>query len=118
MLKEPAELFRRAIAIGDEWNDLPLQNAHHKLGEILYEWNRLDEAREHAESRNASFGKWEQSFTWRRSACSMRGSQRPTGNGTRAFDEIERAIAASSPAGYTGITPVLEEVQMPDVAGH
>jgi LuxR family maltose regulon positive regulatory protein len=43
-LREPADLYRRGIAIGDEWNDLPVQNAHHHLGYIMLEWLRKEDA--------------------------------------------------------------------------
>ncbi len=108
MLREPAALFRRAIAIGDEWNDLPLQNSHHKLGDIYYEWNRLDDASEHAdiaERLNRQMGaKFHEA-----PVCLLRARVTAAkGHWDLAFDQIELAIARSSPAGHFGIIPILE----------
>jgi LuxR family maltose regulon positive regulatory protein len=45
-LHEPAALFQRVIATGDEWNDIAVQYAHWLLASIHLEWNLLESARD------------------------------------------------------------------------
>ncbi len=108
-LIEPAKLFQRSIAIGDDWNDLPLQNSHHKLAEIFYEWNRLDEAREHADITERLIRQTGAKFH-QASVCLLRARLAAvSGQWDLAFDEIELAIKSASLSGYTGIIPFLEK---------
>ncbi len=97
--------------IGEEWNDLPLQNALHKLGWISYEWNKLDEALAHA-SRSGELAE--------RMGAPLHLSQVPAlraqihaveGRWDDAFDDIEQAISASIAAGFSHVVPELEEMK-------
>jgi LuxR family maltose regulon positive regulatory protein len=110
-LREPADVFRRVVTVGDEWNDLPLQNAHQKLAGIFYEWNQLDEAIAHA-NRTVELGQ--------RMGAPFHIAQVPAirarisavaGEWDRAFDEIEQAISASEAAGFSGVVPMFEEMR-------
>lgn len=107
-LKEPATVLRRAIAIGDEWNDLPLQYSHHKLGEILYEWNLLDEA--HDQTEIAERLMRQMGAQIHQTPISLLNARIAAANGQwdLAFDEVERGIASGAVTGQTGIIPDLE----------
>lgn len=110
-LREPAEVFRRVIAIGDEWNDLGLQNAHQKLGGILYEWNQLDEVITHADLAEALARRMGAPFHLAQIPALRSRVAAARGEWDRAFDEIELAIAGAEGAGYSGIVPVFEEMR-------
>ncbi len=110
-LREPAELFRRIIAIGDEWNDLPVQHAHHQLGHILLEWNRPDEARMHALAAMELARRVDTPIQLPLIHALLARLAWAVEDWETAFDEIERAIAACVRAGTMGALRVFEKTQ-------
>ncbi len=110
-LREPADVFRRIIVIGDEWNDLPLQNAHQRLGGIYYEWNQLDETMAHADRTGELARRMGAPFHLAQIPALRARISAVNGDWDRAFDEIEQSIAASDAAGYSGIVPLFEEMR-------
>jgi LuxR family maltose regulon positive regulatory protein len=110
-LREPADMLRRVVAIADEWNDLPLQNAHQRLGGIYYEWNQLDEAMAHADRTGELARRMDAPFHLAQVPALRARISAANGEWDRAFDEIEQSIAASDAAGYSGIVPVFEEMR-------
>jgi LuxR family maltose regulon positive regulatory protein len=91
-LREAAELLRRVIATGDEWNDVVVQYAHWQLASIHLEWNELDEADRYltagyritekvsAPLHRTRFQQFFAELAWAR------------GSSPRALDAIEQAI--------------------------
>jgi LuxR family maltose regulon positive regulatory protein len=110
-LKEPAELFRRVIAIGDEWNDLPVQNAHHQLGKILLEWNRREEAASHAQTGLEIALRTNTHLHLplvHELKCRIAWIEKRWDD---AFDEIDRAIASAVSSGSAGAVPYFEKLR-------
>lgn len=110
-LKEPADLFRRVIAIGDEWNDLPVQNAHHQLGSILLEWNRLEDARAHALAAIDLSKKMDTPIHLPSAHALLAALAKVDERWDVALDEIERSIAFCAAAEAWGPLSVFEEMQ-------
>jgi LuxR family maltose regulon positive regulatory protein len=101
-LREPAELFRRVLVIGDEWNDLPVQHAHNLLGSILLEWNRPDEAMAHAMATIDLSQKLETPIHLASAHALLADLVVADGDWERALNEIERAIALCAGAAAWG----------------
>jgi len=110
-LREPADLFRRIIARGDEWNDLPVQHAHHQLGHILLEWNRPDEARMHALAAMELARRVDTPIQLPMIHALLARLAWAVNDWETAFDEIERAIAACAAAGAMGSLRIFEKTQ-------
>lgn len=110
-LNEGAERFRRVIAIADEWNDLPLLNAHHKLGTILYEWNRLDEAREQAAIVVDLAHRMDAPIHFAQAHELLAKTAMAEGRWDVAFDEIDLATASAASTGFQGAIPAYEELK-------
>lgn len=101
-LREAAEVFRQVIATGDDWNDIPVQNAHHNLGALFLEWNQITEARQHAttayELADRMGAPLHQMFSTGLSARIAWAE----GDLDSAFREVDKAIALSAQVGVEG----------------
>jgi LuxR family maltose regulon positive regulatory protein len=110
-LKEPAELLRRNIAQGDEWNDLAVQSAYLKLGWICLELNQLDEAQTTAR-HGAEIATKTNTPIYLPPAHALRScialAQR---DWDRALDEIERASASAAASEAFGQIRRYEEMK-------
>jgi LuxR family maltose regulon positive regulatory protein len=110
-LREPAELFHRIIGIGDDWNDLPVQHAHHQLGTILLEWGRPDEARMHALTAMEIAQRVDTPIQIPLIRSLLARLAWAAQDWEAALDEIEQAIAVCAAAGAMGSLRIFEEIQ-------
>jgi LuxR family maltose regulon positive regulatory protein len=110
-LIEPAELFRRVITIGDQWNDVPVQNAHRQLGSILFEWNRLDEVREHVTAVTEIAKGLDTPVQLPYAHALLASLAHADQQWDVALDEIERAIAICAANETFGSLQLFEEMK-------
>ncbi|HET9661625.1 MAG TPA: LuxR C-terminal-related transcriptional regulator [Thermomicrobiales bacterium] len=108
-LSEAAALYSRTIAIGDEWNDLPVLNAHLRLATIMLEWNRLEEAREGAAKAIDLATKLDTPIYLPISHAILSTLASIDQQWNLALDEIERAIAICADCGLFGYIAGFEE---------
>jgi LuxR family maltose regulon positive regulatory protein len=110
-LREAADLSRRVIAIGDDWNDLPVQSAHLRLGSILLEWNRRDEARAHALKVIEVAAKVDTPIFLPGAHALLAKLAAIDQQWDLALDEIERAIEICAKAELPAYLPEYEELK-------
>ena len=98
-LTEATTVLRRAIALGDEWSDEQVHQAHWQLASVSYEWNRLDAAETHLhraieliERMGAPLHRLKIHPLLARIAWARQDAE-------AAYEEIERAIAAAAMVG-------------------